>query len=295
MLGAMPVLAMLGAVFLWASSLTSLRFTFRYFEVFDVMVARMALAALVLWSLVALTRVEWRPRAIGWRPLAMGVLEPGLVSLVFMYGLSLSSATVAGVCWSLMPIVMPFLGYAVLKENFNPIVLAAALLAILGVTLLFGSKIAAGQSTLTGNLLLVCGVLIAAGCQLLARVVNRGTNHPIAVTAWQMIGATLMTMPVLSLSGDRGGYEATPWTAYAALLYAGSFGAAGPFLLYNYALKHLPVARAGLFPVLVGPFTIPMAWVVVGETASLADLAAIAVVASGVLLPSFHQRLRKTA
>jgi len=70
------------------------------------------------------------------------------------------------------------------------------------------------------------------------------------------------------------------------MLYLGMIATAGPFFLLNYALRHLPVGRVALFSSLVGPLTVPMAVVFLGETIQGLEIAAIAMVMLGVFLPN---------
>ena len=65
---------------------------------------------------------------VGWRPLVMGMLEPGLVTLVVSLGLTMTSPVNGSVFWSLTPLLMPVLGYLVLGERLEIAVLGAAAL-----------------------------------------------------------------------------------------------------------------------------------------------------------------------
>jgi drug/metabolite transporter (DMT)-like permease len=61
-------------------------------------------------------------------------------------------------------------------------------------------------------------------------------------------------------------------------------------LIYNYALRHLPVGRISLFISLIAPLAAPMAAWYLGTQVTVLDYAAIAVVLFGVLLPSLRLR-----
>ena len=67
-----------------------------------------------MWLIVLVTRTDARLRRVGWRPLVMGLLEPGLVTLVVSLGLTMTSPVNGSVFWSLTPLIMPILGRVVL-------------------------------------------------------------------------------------------------------------------------------------------------------------------------------------
>ena len=67
----------------------------------NLVVLRLALAAVALWLIVAVTGANARLRGVGWRPLLMGALEPGLVTLVVSLGLTMTSPVNGSVFWSL--------------------------------------------------------------------------------------------------------------------------------------------------------------------------------------------------
>ena len=86
---------------------------------------RLALAAVTLWLIVVATGANARLRGVvGWRPLVMGMLEPGLVTLVVSLGLTMTSPVNGSVFWSLTPLIMPVLGYLVLGERLEIAVIA---------------------------------------------------------------------------------------------------------------------------------------------------------------------------
>ena len=70
------------------------------------------------------------------------------------------------------------------------------------------------------------------------------------------------------------------------MLYLGMVATAGPFFLLNFALRHLSVGRMALFSSLVGPLSVPMAALFLGETIQGLEIAAIATVMLGVFLPN---------
>ena len=98
----MPVLAMLLAALLWASSMIGVKLAVAELAIAEVVAGRFLFAAGLLWAIVLVTR---QPVRLGQakRPLLMGMLDPGLVSLIMVWALQHTSAVNASVFWALMP------------------------------------------------------------------------------------------------------------------------------------------------------------------------------------------------
>ncbi len=281
-----PVLAMFLAALLWASSMIGAKLAVAELAITEVVSGRFFFAVGALWLIILITRQPVNLKKAR-RPLVMGILDPGLVSLFMVWGLFHTSAVNASVFWALMPLVMPIAGRLVLKEAINPMVIVGAVLAVGGALMLVSANQSAGEGSLFGDMLAICGVLCAVLNALLARRVAQTQGRPMVTTAWQMTMALLIGGAALLVLEQPG--ESVVRVAQgplALLIYLGVATTAGPFFLLNYALRHLPVGRTALFSSLVGPLSVPMAAVVLGETIQGQEIAAIAIVMLGVFLPS---------
>ena len=76
----LPTLAMLAAVLMWSSATPGSKFALTELGVTEFVVLRLSLAAIALWLIVLAMRANAGLRTVGWRPLVMGLLEPGLVT-----------------------------------------------------------------------------------------------------------------------------------------------------------------------------------------------------------------------
>jgi drug/metabolite transporter (DMT)-like permease len=248
---------------------------------------RLALAAVALWLIVAVTGANARLRGVGWRPLLMGALEPGLVTLVVSLGLTMTSPVNGSVFWSLTPLLMPVLGYLVLGERLELTVLAAAALAFAATMLLVWGQNQHGGGSWIGDVCVAGGVLASAANALLARRTAQAGANPLVTSCWQLTSASLVAALLLVLLPATGVHvaEASP-PALLALLYLGLAVSGGVYILSNYALRHMPVGRMGLFSCLVGPVGTAMSALLLGTKVSALDLVALAIVLGAVLLPS---------
>lgn len=286
----MPVLAMLLATLLWSSSVVGSKVAVAALAVTEVAAGRFLFAAGVLWLLVLVTRRRARLKQVGRRPLLMGLLDPGMVSLFMIWGLSHTVAVNVAVFWSLMPLLMPILARLFLHERLQLSIMLGAVLAFAGALLLVWHQSDLGQGSLFGDALALGGVLCACANAMVARRVAQTHAEPMVVTAYQMsMAVVIAALACIAIERPAQPLQGFDTGTSLLILYLGAAATAGPFLLYNYALRHLTVGRISLFPALVGPLAIPMATIFLGETVTTTDLAAVALVMAGVALPSLWQ------
>jgi len=288
--------AMLAAVCLWASATPTTKFALQDIAVAEFVVLRLALAAAALWLMVLLTRSDARLGRVGWRPLVMGLLEPGLVTLSVSVGLTMTSPVNGSVFWSLTPLIMPVLGRLVLKERIETAVIVAALLAFAATLILVWGQRQHGGGSLVGDLFVAAGVLLSAINALIARRTAQAGANPLVTSSWQLSSACIVTTALLLVMPVTGGHASEASTpSIAALLYLGLVVSAGVYILSNYALRHLPVGRMSLFSCLVAPIGTAMSAALLGTHVSTLDLAALGAVIVAVLLPSIVDRRSRAA
>jgi DNA polymerase III epsilon subunit len=282
----MPVLAMFLAALLWSSMMIGAKVAVQDLAITEVVAGRSIFAAGLIWAIVLLTRQPVRLRQAP-RPLLMGTLDPGLVALLMVWGLNHTSVVNAAMFWALMPVLMPLAARLVLGEAVNPVVVIGAVLAFAGATVLVMTNQVSGEGDLFGDMLAICGVLCAAANALLARRVAQQQGRPMVTTAWQMTMALLIAGLALLIFEQPA--EALAHISSGPILllaYLGLVATAGPFFLLNYALGRMPVGQTSLFACLVGPLSVPLAAIVLGETIQAMEIGAIAVVMLGVFLPT---------
>jgi drug/metabolite transporter (DMT)-like permease len=282
-------LACLLGVAFWASSPTAIKFVLAEMPVWDAPALRFGLAAIVLWGVVLALGHIGEVRRIGWRPFVAGLVDPGIISIMAYQGFLLTAASHGTVIFALMPLVAALFGRVFLKEPLAAPTIAGAAIALVGVVLLVSSQDAAGSSSFAGDLLLVGCIVLICGAQVPLRRVATAHGRPLVTTAIMMSGAAATTIAARLVFGDNAAPLAWAETAstdtwivflYTALIISGS-----SFVLYNYALRHLPVARVSLYSVLQTPIGVPLAWAVLGERLSWVEVGAAALVIAGVAIP----------
>ena len=282
----LAMLAMFLAMSLWSSSMVGLKAIVDAAPIGEIVFLRLAIAAAALWLAVALTRQRFRLREIALKPVLMGTIEPGIISLLMVAGMAHASPISAALIFGLMPVIQPLTGRLILHEPVQPTVLAGAVIAVAG-TVLFVTGHAGGSPSLLGEGLIAAAMLLACLNQLVARRVAQIHGKPMVVSALQLTAAAAVGgIFLIAIDRPESPFGGIDIEVGATIVYLGLLASAAPFFLYNFALGTLSVGRASLFLPLLAPLAVPFAAAYLGTPVSLRDLTAIAVVVLGVLLPA---------
>lgn len=279
---------MLAAVFLWSSATPASKFVLEEMPAAEFVVLRLSLAAVALWLIVLAMRPDARLRVVGWRPLVMGLLEPGLVTFLVSLGLTMTSPVSASVFWGVTPLIMPLLGRIVLGEPIEPIVLGAAAVAFGGIAVLAWGQTHHGGGSLAGDALVAGGIMASVLNGLIARRNAQAGASPLVTASWQLTTACCISALLLAVLPAQGpALSGVGSTTLGVLLYLGLVVSAGVYILSNYAVRHLPVARMSLLGCVTAPLGAALSALLLGTEISVLDIAAIALVIGAVALPTF--------
>src|ERR1700712_501117 len=161
-------------------------------------------ASVVLWILL-LRRGYRRPQS--WlRVLVLGLLEPGMAYLLFTFGLDLTTASNAALLSGLESGFVVVLAVVFLRERAGWSVIAAVLIAVVGMVVLEGSSSFGAPGV--GDLLLILGTLCAAVYTIVARGLSPQEDS-LTVTAHQFAFATALVLPMAGAAW-AGGAEPLP-------------------------------------------------------------------------------------
>lgn len=206
----------------------------------------------------------------------------------FLTGLALSTAAHAALLYALTPLFVLLLAQALLRE-FPGVRTSVGTLIALGGTLyvLSWRGLDLSRGPLAGDLLLLVAVVAWALYTAEGRALI-GTHGPIAVIAWTLIAGTVMYLPigVASLAAPGAWHRilhasAGAWVGVVYLVLVTSVIA---YLLWYWALAHLPAARVAVFTNLQPLATAVLAHFFLGEHITPQFVCGAAVVISGVVL-----------
>lgn len=270
------------AMMLWASSFVALKVAFGGFDPMQVVWGRMLVAVLCF---ALLFRRVWRfeYRAGDWKLLLiMTICEPCLYFIFEARALELTTAAQAGMITSMLPLMVAFSAAWLLHERQTRRAVTGFALAVAGaIWLSFASESSEqAPNPLLGNALEFMAMVCATGYSLaLKKLAARYTA--MFLTALQSAAGFLFFLPLMLRAETAPSWEFWPTVS---VIYLGAAVTLGAYLLYNYAIRQMPVSRASAYTNLIPVFTLMLAWSVLGERLDAQQLLACSLVLGGVLL-----------
>jgi drug/metabolite transporter (DMT)-like permease len=287
----MALLALLwGSVFLWIK----LAITHGLSPV-QVAAARCALGSVVLFGLARVFKQRIPRDMATWRRLfAAAFLCNFLPFLLFNIGEKTVDSGLAGALHATTPLWSLLLGLAIGTESLNRWVRVCGLaLGFLGVSLIFAPW--QGQGLLRGGsiAILIAAASYACAFAYMARNLTSTSNGPIAMSAAQLIAATVWCLAALPFDTSAQGTFDT--TALIAIVMLGVFGTGVTFYLNYRLIADEGPTNAATVGYLLPIVSLALGYFVLGEPLGLRALAGTLVVLAGVALAKRGKLSRQKA
>lgn len=239
-----------GAATSWAVSAVTTKVALAQLAPTDVFAVEVVSASVVIWACLLATGRVARPR--GWRPFAvLGLLDPALSFILFDLGLARTGAADGALLLASDAVISALLAWAALGERLTRIgwsALAAGTGGVALVTLHAGGH----GSSLLGDVLVLGASASAAAYGVGARRFA-AESGALAATGVQLLAATAIAVPVFALAaaGGHSHLQHVDTGHLAAALATGLLGGGLPFVLFNLAIRDVPVISAALITNLV--------------------------------------------
>ncbi len=246
---------------------------------------RFAIAAVVMIPWLRRVDAEPVPSIDTWRTLfAQSFFGNFLFSILMLHGVSMTSATAAGIVLAALPPLVALLSWLVLGERAGARTWLAAGLAATGMVLLSPvSTAGTGPVSLTGNLL----ILGCAGCEAVYVILGKRLGarmSPRRISALiNLIGLLLMTPFGLWQAADFDFAALTPATWALLLFYSLSASMVSTWLWLS-GLRHVPASHSGVFTVALPLASSAVGVLALGEPMGLSHALALACAAAGIVL-----------
>ncbi|MBI4985656.1 MAG: DMT family transporter [Rhodocyclales bacterium] len=231
-------------------------------------------------------RRDWPQLKAAWRwLLPFGLLGTACYNALTYVGLQHTTAINGLLLNSFIPIVIVFLGWALLGKRLPPAAMLGVAVSFLGVVAIVARGEPAVLATLelnVGDLWILVSVVAWAGYTLM--LPHRPPAHPMSfLAAITVIGLGALA-PVYAWEIAAGRLiDATP-AALAGIAYTGIFPAFLGYAFWNRGVAETDPARAGLFMHLMPAFGIVLSYVFLGEGIAGYHLAGIALIFGGIWL-----------
>jgi drug/metabolite transporter (DMT)-like permease len=283
--------ALVVAAAMWGSAGTFIKFALDTWGPLTLLVAQLVSANVVLWTAV-LIRGYRRPPRFG-RVVLLGVLEPGLCYALITLGLLFTSAANAAMLTATESFFVVTLAAIFLRERLTRRSIVGLCVALAGVLALESAGGIDGVHV--GDALVLAGLLAAGLYVVVARTIADSLDT-LTMTAHQFAASLVLALPFAVARWVLGAeqiIEPRPPSSWIAALGVGIVGYGGSFLLYNFAIAHVPAGFSSMILNLMPVFGLAAAIVVLGESVTgLALLGGFLVIAS---IAVFGDAERETA
>ena len=249
---------------------------------------RITLAAIFMTPLYA-----WQQGASSWLNrdwptlLALGVFGVTMNQFFFMVGLSRTTASHSALLIGMTPVFVLLIAAAIRQERLTARKALGMFIALGGVLVLNtlpgrDSTPGAGP-TLLGDFYVFIGALAFALFTVFSK--NISTRHsPITVNAWCYFSGAIALAPSTLWEARDFAFARVSVTAWLCLLFMALFPSTICYLIYSYALTHIPASRVAAFSYIQPVLATMLAVVMLGERVTLPLVAGGAVIFSGVYL-----------
>jgi len=281
----LPIIALLLAMVLWASSFIALKIAFLEYDPMAVIFGRMFVATLCFLVFGKRLYRSLHYRAGDYKLiLFMAFCEPCLYFIFEAMAIENTTAAQAGMMTAMLPILVMAAASILLKEEVGWKSWFGGLVAVFGVCWLTfeSTPTADAPNPVLGNFYEFLAMVCATG-YIIALKNLTSRYSPFFLTAVQAVVGCIFFLPFLFLPGVNIPAHLDVSSALA-VVYLGAVVTLGAYGLYNYAIKLIPASQATLYVNLIPVFTAIMSWMILDETFTAAQCMAALVVMTGVYI-----------
>lgn len=248
----------------WGASFFFIGVAVKELPTFTIVVARVGLAALVLWTVVFASGSAVPQTRSYWRAVTfMGLANCVLPFVLIVWGQSHVPSSLASIFIATTPLFGIVIAHVMTADE--PLTLpnvAGVLFGFAGVVVLIGPGMLHGIGTnLIAQLSILCGAFFYALSSVYARRFSRDRISPLLTATGQLTMSTVMLLP-FALFLDRPWTLAAPSTAVVAAVISNALISTA----FAYMLYFRIVARAGANNLMLVNYLVPVGAVILGVT-----------------------------
>jgi len=281
----LPLLISLAAI--WGASFMFIKVADRELEPTTLMFGRTALAAALLFAVLAsqagARRAASEVRAVGWRAVVLGIVGAALPFTLIAWGETHVDSGVAAIGNASMPIFVALIALRYQhSERSSGLRLVGILVGLVGVAVLAGIHPRGGWWGVAGTLAVVVASVAYAIGSLLGQRMVEGTR-PLVLTTASMTGAALALLPfALAQLPD----EVPGWKTLGSVAALGIAGTAIGQMLYYRMLETDGSARASLVTYLLPVTALFYGAGLLGEPITVEEILGLVLILAGVAFGS---------
>ncbi|OEU65912.1 MAG: hypothetical protein BA863_03230 [Desulfovibrio sp. S3730MH75] len=279
-----PVVALVVAVFLWASSFIVLKIALAVYDPMIVIFGRMMLASLCfVFFIPKFKKQKIHKGDFKWLVI-MGFCEPCLYFLFESHAMIYTSASQAGMIVATLPLLMAVSARFVLKEKLSRKTIIGFVLAVIGGIWLsiYSSATEASPDPMLGNFLEFLAMCCAVGYMTILKTMT-ARYSALFITAFQAFMGAIFYLPLLFMPTTTLPDFYHPAATFS-IIYLGIGITLGAYGLYNYGMSRLPASQTTAYVNLIPVFTLIMGWAILDEKLTPTQFIAAGLVMCGVIL-----------
>ena len=278
-------LLLLLMAFIWGVNIAVVKYGTLHLSPLAYNGVRVAIAAVSLLGIAAFMRDRWPERRDVLALLLLGVLGNGLYQLLFIQGIAHTRAGNAALVLAATPAFVALLGWIRGSERIRPRGMLGIAISIVGIGLVISgtAPLAAGASTLYGDLLVLGGCFCWAAFTVLLKPYTERVN------AVQVAGITMAggVVPLLAISAPA--IAATAWTrvplmAWGAIVFSGIGALVIAYLCWYRGVRVLGPTRTAMYGNLQPVVALLFAWVILHEVPTVMQGMGAASIITGLLM-----------
>jgi drug/metabolite transporter (DMT)-like permease len=229
---------------------------------------------------IALKDVKWF--------LLLAFTQPFCYFLGESFGLRLVSSTVSSVIISTIPLFSPVAAYYAYRERISTEVFTGIIFSFVGIMIMLINPDLSISAAPKGILLLFFAVLSAVGYSVVIKKLAFKYNPATIIVMQNIIGA-LYFLPLFLAFDARGFLLVRPdKSVIIALIELAFFASTLSYLFYIISIKEIGVIKANILTNLIPVFTAVFSFFVLAEQFTLAKVAGMAVVMSGIVISQYR-------
>jgi drug/metabolite transporter (DMT)-like permease len=249
--------------------------------------ARVALAAVALIIVAAVSRNALPNRRTTAALLALGALGNGLYQWFFIEGIARTRAGDAALVLAASPAFMAIIGRMLGVESVTRRKVIGIAASLFGMALVvYGATTGpspATASALTGNVLVLISCLCWATYTVLLKPYTE-TVDGITLSAVTMVGGAVPLVLVSTPQLVHTSWSALPVSAWGAVAYSGLLALFVAYLFWYRGVRVLGPTRTAMYGNLQPVVALVVAWLALGEQPTIIQLGGAVAIMAGILL-----------
>jgi drug/metabolite transporter (DMT)-like permease len=226
-----------------------------------------------------------------WRLVLCGLLGVAINQMLFIKGLTMTTAIHASLLMLCSPILITFLAFWMLKEKITIIKITGLVLGIIGSVLLIAGRQSAGQPKdyLAGDMLIILnGISYAFYFVLVRPLMERYT--PLQVVRWVFTFGFIMMLPVGWMQFGEIRWQQLTFTYTGVLVFVVLAGTFLAYLFNAYGIRVLGPGVTSAYIYIQLVFAVAIAVLFFNEQLTFQKICAGLMILGGVFLVSFRKK-----